>query len=431
MSYKYNDDGVKEYLQKEYVQKYYKDLFFGLLDKAYEDGLISHNELFVKYVSNKKDISSFYVMTLSILADSIEDVYYDMTDVYNSSKVLYAIGKDLDDIGALVGCPRPQATKSSVLLRFRMGKRYDYPIMIDKPIDVFYNNRIKYTTVETVLVPTGEVEFEAYALSEITGATSRVTANTLTEIDTEIIMENGEALPLSVTNPESSTGGMEAYSDDEYRELLMDWVKSKIKGSNEAYENYFARMDGLDSYKLIPNWNGVTGTLKIVLDPGYPYQLKQAYDDINYGVSQFSEDVTLHPPKYVPINVYAYVDVDIDRINPYSTTEKEEIKAKIEEAVRVFIDGDLYNKDNRKIYNGLEIGEDFIPYKLGVFISNAIPEVKNISFNYPRNPVTITDEELGKSNEITIEMTTAPTVSGIDVDGDDVIDYVGWKINNS
>ena len=40
-------------------------------------------------------------------------------------------------------------------------------------------------------------------------------------------------------------------------------------------------LPAIDGYKLIPNWNGVSGTLKIILDPGSPDQLQQAYDEIN------------------------------------------------------------------------------------------------------------------------------------------------------
>lgn len=65
------------------------------------------------------------------------------------------------------------------------------------------------------------------------------------------------------------------------------------------------------------------------------------------------------------IDVYATVNVDIDQINPYSDTEKEDIRSRIIQAIKVFIDGG-YTVSN-EYYPGLLIGEDFIPYKLGVF----------------------------------------------------------------
>lgn len=428
MSYIINKNGVKEYVPSLYIQKYYKDLFEGLLNYAYDVGLISHNEKFLDYVSSRRDISSFYIMTLSILADSIEDVYYDMSDVYGSSKIMYAIGDDLDDIGLIVGCPRPKATRAGVELTFKLDSPFDFTINLKKNLLVSTVDNITYFTVEEVNVPVGETEVNVFALASVPGVGSRVEKDSLKIFSGSILVEGNVNVGISVTNNKSSSGGRDKYSDEEYRELLLDWVKINIKGSEEAYKNYFANYDGLDSYKLVPNWQGITGTVKVVLDPGHPYQLKECYDELNGIVSQFSEDIVMFPPDYVPIDIYAVCDVDIDRLNPYSSSEKMEIKSRIEDAIRNYIDGDLYSKD-RKEYLGLSIGEDFIPYKLGIYISQKVPELKNIAFKYPVNPITITDEQLGKSNDITIEMgSVSDYYKEYDVDGDNVTDYIGWKV---
>ena len=39
-----------------------------------------------------------------------------------------------------------------------------------------------------------------------------------------------------------------------------------------------------------------------------------------------------------------------------------------------------------------------------VFLDDEIPELKNITFNYPEDYIPILDEEIGVSNTITIEM---------------------------
>lgn len=383
-----------------YIQKYYKELFNNLLTEANDVELISHNELFPTYINSKQDISSFYVMTLSILADNIEDVYYDMTEVYESNKVEYALGTDLDDIGLIIGCPRPLAKKSCVELTFTLSTTYDRTIELPSNIIVSTHNGIQYETVEEApVIPSGESEVKVYALSTEAGSSYRVGADTLVALETEIIdKDTGEQIGLRVTNEKPSSGGREAFDDEEYRTLLMDWVKNNTKGSKEAYERYFANVDGLESYKLLPNWNGVTGTLKIVLEPGYPYQLKQCYDEIVQDVCQFTEDIVMASPKPVPINIYVKCNVDIDEINPYSDTEKEEIKSRIIDVIYAFIDGNIYN------YNGLSIGEDYIPYKLGVFISENVPEVKNVAFK-DSTPISINNEELGFVNEVTVEIT--------------------------
>lgn len=392
MSYEIIDD-KKVYSQVMYVQKYYEELFVNLLEEAYDNSLISHNELFVDYVKSRQDISSYYVMTLSIIAESEEDIYYDMTDVYYSAKVEYALGTDLDDIGNIVGCPRPQATSAGVELTFTISLPSSTTVNIPRDVVVSTKTGISYITVEEADIPAGETSVKVFALSIEPGWDYRVPSNSLTIIETELPDVNG----LKVTNLESASGGSNAYDDEEYRALIMDWIKNNTRGSKEAYDRYFATVDGLDSYKLIPNWD-VSGTLKIVLDPGYPYQLKQCYDEIMDSVCQIPDDITMFPPDKIPINIYAKCNVDIDEVNPYSATEKDSIKTRIVDAIKLYIDGDVSN------YKGLRIGEDFIPYKLGVFIHDLVPELKNIIFTYPSEPITITDEQMGVSNDINIEM---------------------------
>ena len=153
----------------------------------------------------------------------------------------------------------------------------------------------------------------------------------------------------------------------------------------------------MNSWKVIPNWNN-TGTIKIVLDPGTPFQLNDVYNKIKCSVDQLDNDITMFSFEPVPINIYATCNVDIDLINPYSTIEKEAIRSRIVDAIKLYLDGNVTD------FTGLRIGEDFIPYQLGVFIHDYVPELKNINFSYPTGPVTIEDEQKGVSNEIIIEM---------------------------
>jgi uncharacterized phage protein gp47/JayE len=426
MSFFYNYKNEKVYVRSNYSPKYYNELFLNLLESANEEELISHNENFESYIKNKQDISSFYIMTLSILADNIEDVYYDMNDVYLSDKIDNALGTDLDDIGAKIGCPRPQATRAGVELTFDLHTPYDISLVIPANTTVSSSKGISYYTTESVNVPIGETKVKAFALAINPGRRHRVPSGTLKVANGELRLADGTVVGMSVNNELSSSGGYDAYDDEEYRALLLDWVKSNIKGSKSAYEKYFANVDGLDSYKLVPNWNGITGSVKIVLDPGIPGQLNQCYDELMGSVCQFSEDIVLFPPDYVPINIYAVCDVDIDVINPYSSTEKDEIKSRIETAIKDYIDGNLYSVD-RKEYMGMELGEDFIPYKLGVYISRKVPEVKNIGFKYPLSPIEISDEQLCRSNEITVEMGTVPSFKELDFD--DTLDSDKVRLN--
>ena len=378
-----------------YTEKKYEEIFQDMLNDSLEKGLISHAEEFKDYIANNQDISNYYVMDKSVIAVMASKIYKQLTQVYESAKVEYASGTDLDNIGETIGITRPQATHAEVQLIFTTTTVLDDNILVNPGVRVSTDSGIEYITLEKISIPSGNTQTTVTARAVEPGIQSKIIENQITKIITNIRYN------LKVNNPRTSKGGTEAYNDDEYRYLLMNWTRIQIKGSVEAYENYFARFDGIDSYKLIPNWDG-TGTMKVIIDPGYPTQLEKAYNDLQNNITQATEDITLFKPVNHPIDIYATVNVDIDRINPYSENEKLEIQARITEQIRVFIDGGY--RSNNNYYPGLALGEDFIPHKLAVYLDNEVPELKNIDFSYPTEPITISDEEIGVSNNITIEM---------------------------
>lgn len=398
MSYTFDDEGNKKYTPANYVQRYYEDIFLDNLENAHDNSLISHDDEFLDYVKSKQDISNFYVMNLSVISDGIDDVYYDMTDVYYSNKVDYAIEDDLDSIGDTVGCLRPEATYASVLLTFTTD---NYAIVKTIPEGLIVSNDegVSYVTVDEVDLPpyTTEIDIQAFAVEP--GMGSRVLAGTLTKIVSDTTEESIGINIKSVTNKSNSSGGVNSYTDKDYRNLILNHRKENIRGTVEAFEKFFADYDGLNSWNIIPNWNG-TGTVKIVLDPGTPYQLNDVYTQIKESVTQIDDDINMFSFEPVPINIYATCNVDIDLINPYSSIEKEAIKSRIVDAIKLYIEGNVTD------YTGLSIGEDFVPYQLGVFLKeeDLIPELKNIVFEYPTAPITIEDEQKGVANDIIIEM---------------------------
>lgn len=374
-----------------FVQKYYEDIFLNFLNNAYKKGLISSDVDFIEHVENKQDISNFYIMNLSVFSDGVEDVYEDMGDVYHSNKINFANEDDLNDIGDIIGCIRPLSTRASVELVFYTDV-YETTKTIPAGTIISTDNGISYYTVNDVDIPAGEDEVNVYALAVNKGSRFCVSAETLIILDTVIEDLNIRA----VTNPKASSSATDDMDDENYRNLIKNWRKENIRGSYEAYENFFINYDGLNSYKLIPNWNG-SGTVKVVLDPGHVEQLRDVYERLTTEVCQFDEDISMFSFEPVKIKVYADCNVDIDRVNPFSDVEKDKIKSKIIDAIKLYIDGDVSNK-------GLGLGEDFIPYQLGVFIHDKVFELKNINFTFPTEPVNIADDEKCVSDEIVIVM---------------------------
>lgn len=378
-----------------YSEKTYEEIFEAALQDSLEKGLISHAEEFESYIANQEDISNYYVMDKAVISQMIANIYLDITRVYESAKVEYAEGIDLDDIGDSVGIPRPEASYAEANVLFVISKTQEEDVNITEEVIVSTDSGIEYRTLEDIYIPAGETETTIACRAVTPGVAGKVVEETLINVDSEV------SIDLTCTNPSPSSGGEEAYTDDEYRYLLMNWTKIRLKGSLEAYENYFANVDGVDGYKLVPNWDG-TGTMKVIVDPGTDYQLNTIYTDLQETVVQATEDIYMTAPTVKYIDVYATVNVDIDQINPYSSIEKENIKSKIITAIKIFIDGGYTN--DGEYYPGLSIGEDFIPHKLAVFLDDEIPELKSIIFHYPEDYVEILDEEQGKANNITIEM---------------------------
>lgn len=381
-----------------YSQKYFDEIFEQMLNDSLERGLISHADDFKDYINNQQDISNYYVMDKAVIAGMFETFYESLTSVYNSDKVKLAEGTDLDDIGDTVGVLRPQATRASALVTFTLLSTLDIEdgdVNIDEGIVIATDSGIEYLTVEPLYIANGDTEAVVQCLSRDAGIGVKVVENTLTNILSSLEYD------FRCTNENGSSGGTGSYDDEKYRDLIMHHRDIKLKGSEYAYREYFASFDGIDGYKLVPNWD-VTGTMKIIVDPGTPYLLNQIYNEVQDEISQATEDITLFAPVEKNIDIYALCNVDIDLINPYSAGEKSDIQNKIAANTRIFIDGGYL--DDGTYYPGLSIGEDFIPHKLAVFLDQQIPELKNITFNYPEDYVTISDEEQGVANNIVVEM---------------------------
>ena len=378
-----------------YSQKYFEEIFESMLTDSLEKGLISHANEFPSYIANQEDISNYYVMDKAVIAQMFQTVYEDMTRIYESAKIEYAEGSDLDEIGAIVGISRPAATHAETLIKFTLSEIASEDIDLPEGIVISTDSVIEYETVERLFISAGNNESTITARAVEAGLSGKVLENSLTKLVSSL------GYNFTVINESPSTGGTEEYRDDEYRYLLMNWSKIRLKGSLEAFEYYFASFDGIDSYKLVPNWDGA-GTIKCVLDPGTDYQLLNAYEDLQETITQATEDIFMSAPVTKLIDIYATVNVDIDQINPYSDIEKTDIQARIISAIKVFIDGGYVNEGSW--YPGLLLGEDFIPHKLAVFLDDEIPELKNITFHTPEDYVSILDEEIGVSNTINIEM---------------------------
>lgn len=351
-----------------YKEKDYDQLFLSMMQDAYQYGLVSSDERFLDYVRNRQDIENNYCLFLSVYAFENSQIFEEMTKLYNSNDIDKAQGKDLDIIGNKFGIPRPSARKSSVELTFTRTINQDVDFTIPKGTIVSTVTGKNYYTVEDAVIIRGQSTTTVQAMSSDNGYNSRVDRNTLT------VCSIGS---VTVTNLKGSSGGRSAYTDKEYRQLIKNWTYSHIKGTKEAYDLFFAYYDGIDSYRLFPQWDGA-GTLKIIVDPSDDWILNDISTKIYQNVQLIDDDVYVTGAIPRRIDIKVNINVDIDNAQYYSIEEREEIATRVEKAIRLFIDGG-YRKDGRYFY-GMSIGEDFIPFQLGLFIASEVEEVRSVDF---------------------------------------------------
>lgn len=379
------------------THEHYKEIFEKKVSDGQEYALISHDENFLDYIEKREDISNWFVMDSSLNAERLAEIYEDINKVFLSSKVQVksrnglfidaAEGSDLDDIGKLFYCPRPMETYAGVELTFNLSKALTEDVTEPAGVQVTTKSGVIFETAEELYFAAGSTEASVYAYCVTPGVKGNVVAGSVNKIVSRFKNINVNA---NVINLNPSAGGKDACTDSEYRELILNWIKVHLKGHYYAYVEYFKRTDGVDGYNLIPLWDG-SGTIKIVVDPGDAYTLNRIYDELQKEVIQANESIVLMAPVLKSIDVYAICNVDIDNINPFSNTEKQDIANKIQTAIVNYIED-------------MRLGEDFIPHKLAVYLDNEISELKNITFDYPEGPVTISDEEKTTPGNIEVIM---------------------------
>lgn len=362
-----------------YKPKDYDTIFMEMLTDGYVEGLLSNDEHFLEYIRNRQDIENNLVMMMSVYALKDSKQYDEMTNIYLANDLDYAIGTDLDTLGQKCATYRPQATKSSVTLEFTLqgNELLDYDYLIPQNTIVSTKDGTTYATVEDATIIRGEYSTQVGALSVMGGGNSRVEPYTLTKCDT------GDGI-VRVTNPKGSSGSHEAYNDSQYRELLRNWTYSHIRGTKEAYEEFFANYDGLDDYRLIPKWDG-TGTLKIIISPSDDWIKNDLYNKLQEKTFLLIEDVLITGATERPLDIDCTINVDIDNVVEYSTVDYNQIRELVEKALYVYVNGGY--RRNGTYYKGLAIGQDFVPFKAGVFINQEIPQIMSVDWRDTLNKI--------------------------------------------
>ena len=386
-----NNSEMEQIAGLNFRGKTYQTAFMQMLNDAYEQGILSNNEDFQSYVESRQDIESELVMHYSVIAEALWDKDTGcvklLSDNYNSHILSRAEGIDLEILAEYFGIYRVQATYSVAELELSFGSTATTTFTI--PIGTRFStakteryNTIYFKTQETIIVNAGDTTATVSVVSTTPSYDGRVEAD---EITRYVGVPDGfDALPVKIncTNPNRSYGGFPAESDDHLRDRVSNWAYSIPRTTYSSYMSYLFGVDGLQFFRLIPRWNG-TGTLKVVIAPNNATTIKFIQNTIDNEIASADDDVTVVGATDEPINISIVINTDIDREVSLNAQEKAVIKTKVENAISTYISGGTLK--NGEVWDGLGIGQDFIPMKCANFIADEVTELQNITFITPEH----------------------------------------------
>ena len=242
-----------------------------------------------------------------------------INQVIQSAFIQYAIGTDLDNHGQGKGVPRNGAVSSigTISINGVQGTLI--------PIDTLFATAstggiasIEFQTTDSnVVIPsTGTIQVDVQAV--IAGTNSNVQANT-------VIMQIASIIGItSVTNASATLGGLDAESDDVYRQrILTTAAKKPGSGSKYDYMAWASSVTGVGSVQVIPEWNGFanngtsagSGKVKVAImnssnQPANSTLIATVQQYIN-GLAPIGAIVTVAAPTAVIIAYVFAVKIDI------------------------------------------------------------------------------------------------------------------------
>jgi len=230
-----------------------------------------------------------------------------------------ATGDDLDLAGADNGLPRKEATPSQVLVR--VSGLEDQ--VVSSSVKISYGD-IVFTATEAKTIPAiGYID--VYFLCNTAGTVGNVATGTVFTFDGNYY---GLTSAVAVSK---GIGGADKEDDESYRERILYKIQNEAGSGNEAHYKIWAEsVDGVESAKIVPLWNG-NGTVKVLIstpDKSTPTQTLldtvAAYIETQRPIGA---TVTVDSIEYVNINVTATITLSNTGSISYVTEEFNELLA--------------------------------------------------------------------------------------------------------
>jgi hypothetical protein len=310
--------------------------------------------------------SNQYIMDLDAHAYIISELEEKIVEVDNNTQLSTAMGEKLDNLGTLRGIPRipgGPALVDIVCSENLSSRNITVPAGTRVLLDEIASAGVEYVTVEevTVLSGTGSTVIPARSVDEYY----------LPALPVGCVTGLSGFVDLVCSNPSAGSCGRDIESDDDYRVRLGAPIRY-FAGSRMLLEDYLASYDGLDSYRLVPMYDGV-GTLKIVCDT-LPSLLEQISDDVYENCML----VTDYPPLCVlpESTTLSTIELTVTRGDAVTGYTDDELRQLIVAQVETFVNGGV-KRDSTRV-RGMGIGDDFVPSQLVQYLLGEFPELTNI-----------------------------------------------------
>ena len=299
----------------------------------------------------------------------------------------YSRNNYLDLIGAEHDCTRDPAKSATGTLTFQLAEAKTYDIALPAgTIITTEDDAIEVQTTEGVILTAGNTSINASAEAVNAGEDGNVLPGTLTVIADPIE-------DLSVTNAAAFENGVEAESNDSYKQRIMEAEQAKVVGSIAWYKSKIENVSGVHDAKVINNPLGELYNVKIVVNG----DIKPTLDDVINAVIALFED---------PENDVAGINLQIDKPNYVETIVAAGITLKsgytwasvladLEHNINCYFNGGevtYSTESNPVVYTGLNIGDDIIRTQIILIIVNT-PGVLDYNLTSPAANVVTTDEE--------------------------------------
>jgi uncharacterized phage protein gp47/JayE len=247
-------------------KKSYRDIVGSIID-----------DISVNSAVDDTSVGSVSRTIVESVSREIAGLYEQMEVVYENGFIDTARGRALDLVTGILGLDRKSAqfATGSVTFSRRIGGE-NVTIMRGTRVATQGDGDTKpklYETTGTVEIGAGELEVEVPVKAVVPGVQGMTDFETITELEMPVVgIEN-------VINRKPTTIGTERESDDEFRERIKAFVRSRSTATSEAIRAVVLNIPGVRNVTVTEAPNEIAGEVDVIVD-GLDLETEDAQDHL-------------------------------------------------------------------------------------------------------------------------------------------------------